>query len=67
MSARKEAEVQYNATVTERTRIAQELHDTLLRGFTDWAEAEALTHGLLVSLVDEKEPEENAEQSDDTG
>src|SRR5258708_34409621 len=34
MGARKEAEVQFNAIVAERTRIAQELHDTLLQGFT---------------------------------
>src|SRR5262249_10798416 len=34
MSARKEAEVRFNAVLSERTRLAQELHDTLLQGFT---------------------------------
>ncbi len=35
MGARKEAEVRFDAIVAERTRIAQELHDTLLQGLTD--------------------------------
>ncbi len=34
MGARQEAEVQYKAVLAERTRLAQELHDTLLQGFT---------------------------------
>jgi signal transduction histidine kinase len=34
IGARKEAEVRVDAIVEERTRIAQELHDTLLQGFT---------------------------------
>lgn len=34
MQARVEAEVQFKAVASERTRIAQELHDTLLQGFT---------------------------------
>lgn len=34
MTARKEAEVQFNATLTERTRLAQELHDTLEQSLT---------------------------------
>jgi signal transduction histidine kinase len=34
MDARNEAEVQMKATIAERRRIAQELHDTLLQGFT---------------------------------
>ncbi len=34
ISARKEAEVQFNATLMERTRLAQELHDTLEQTLT---------------------------------
>lgn len=34
ISARKEAEVQFNATLQERTRLAQELHDTLEQTLT---------------------------------
>lgn len=34
MTARKEAEVQFKATLTERTRLAQELHDTLEQSLT---------------------------------
>lgn len=34
MTARKEAEVQFAATLTERTRLAQELHDTLEQSMT---------------------------------
>jgi signal transduction histidine kinase len=34
MSARQEAEVQFKATLTERTRLAQELHDTLEQSLT---------------------------------
>ena len=67
MSARKEAEVQYNATVAERTRIAQELHDTLLQGFTGIGlKLEALSNGLPVSLATTKdELEKVLEQSDE--
>jgi signal transduction histidine kinase len=34
MTARKEAELQFDATLTERTRLAQELHDTLEQSMT---------------------------------
>jgi len=34
MTARKEAEVQFKGTLTERTRLAQELHDTLEQSLT---------------------------------
>jgi signal transduction histidine kinase len=34
ITARKEAEVQFNATLNERTRLAQELHDTLEQTLT---------------------------------
>ncbi|HXB60359.1 MAG TPA: histidine kinase, partial [Candidatus Acidoferrales bacterium] len=34
ITARKESEVQFKAVLSERTRLAQELHDTLLQGFT---------------------------------
>jgi len=34
MTARKEAEVSFKATLTERTRLAQELHDTLEQSLT---------------------------------
>jgi signal transduction histidine kinase len=34
MTARKEAEVRFKATLTERTRLAQELHDTLEQSMT---------------------------------
>ncbi len=34
MSARKEGEVQFKATLKERTRLAQELHDTLEQSLT---------------------------------
>jgi signal transduction histidine kinase len=34
MTARKESEVQFRAVLTERTRLAQELHDTLEQGIT---------------------------------
>src|SRR6267142_6950171 len=55
MSARKEAEVQYDATVAERTRIAQELHDTLLQGFTGIGlKLDAVTNSLPESLLAEK-------------
>jgi signal transduction histidine kinase len=67
MTARKEAEVQYNATVAERTRIAQELHDTLLQGFTGLGlKLEAVTSGLPASLATTKdELHKLLEQSDE--
>src|SRR5262249_42610507 len=47
MDARKEAEVRFDAIVAERTRIAQELHDTLLQGFTGIGlKLDAITNGL---------------------
>jgi signal transduction histidine kinase len=51
MSARKQAEVRVEAVVAERTRIAQELHDTLLQGFTGLGlKLEALANSLHPSL-----------------
>ncbi len=51
MGARKEAEVRFEAIVAERTRIAQELHDTLLQGFTGIGlKLDALTNSLPPSL-----------------
>jgi len=51
MGARKEAEVRFDAIVAERTRIAQELHDTLLQGFTGIGlKLDALTNSLPPSL-----------------
>jgi len=56
MGARKEAEVRINAIVAERTRLAQELHDTLLQGFTGIGlKLDALTNKLPPTLVSEKE------------
>jgi len=56
MSARKEAEVRVEAIVAERKRIAQELHDTLLQGFTGIGlKLEALTCRLPPSLSATKE------------
>jgi signal transduction histidine kinase len=67
ISARKEAEVQFNATVAERTRIAQELHDTLLQGFTGIGlKLEALNNTLPGSLAAEKaQLQKILEQSDE--
>jgi signal transduction histidine kinase len=67
MGARKEAEVQFNAIVAERTRIAQELHDTLLQGFTGIGlKLDALGNRLPPTLVSEKEQfEKILEQSDE--
>jgi signal transduction histidine kinase len=51
MGARQEAEVRVKAILAERTRIAQELHDTLLQGFTGIGlKLEALTSSLPSSL-----------------
>jgi signal transduction histidine kinase len=67
MSARKEAEVRVEAIVAERTRIAQELHDTLLQGFTGIGlRLEALTSGLPASLSATKgQLEKILDQSDE--
>jgi signal transduction histidine kinase len=56
MSARKEAEVQIKAISAERTRIAQELHDTLLQGFTGVAlKLDALKSSLPLFMTATKE------------
>lgn len=56
MGARKEAEIQYKAILSERTRLAQELHDTLLQGFTGVGlKLDAVTSSLPPSLADTKE------------
>ena len=56
MSARKEAEIQYKAILSERTRLAQELHDTLLQGFTGVGlKLDAVTSSLPPSLAATKE------------
>jgi signal transduction histidine kinase len=56
MSARKEAEIQYKAIANERTRLAQELHDTLLQGFTGVGlKLDAVTSNLPPSLAKTKE------------
>ena len=56
MSARQEAEVRVKAILAERTRLAQELHDTLLQGFTGIGlKLEALTSILPPSLDATKE------------
>jgi signal transduction histidine kinase len=67
MSARKEAEVRVEAVVAERKRIAQELHDTLLQGFTGIGlKLEALTCGLPPSLSATRDQlEKILEQSDE--
>jgi signal transduction histidine kinase len=67
MSARKEAEVRVEAIVAERTRIAQELHDTLLQGFAGIGlKLEAVTSALPASLSPTKvQLEKILEQSDE--
>src|SRR5260370_4975038 len=67
MGARKEVEVRFEATVAERTRIAQELHDTLLQGFTGIGlKLEALSNALPPSLAATKEQlQKILEQSDE--
>jgi len=67
MSARHEAEVQVKAILAERTRIAQELHDTLLQGFTGIGlKLDALTCGLPPSLATTREQlEKILERSDE--
>jgi signal transduction histidine kinase len=52
MGAREEAEVRVKAIASERTRIAQELHDTLLQGFTSVGlKLDSLTSSLPPSLA----------------
>jgi signal transduction histidine kinase len=53
MTARKESELQFRAVLTERTRLAQELHDTLEQSMTGIA----LQLDLTSSLFDEKSPD----------
>ena len=67
MGARKEAEVRFDAIVAERTRIAQELHDTLLQGFTGLGlKLDALTNSLPPSLETTRtQLEKLLEQSDE--
>jgi signal transduction histidine kinase len=67
MGAREEAEVQVKATLAERKRIAQELHDTLLQGFTGIGlKLEALTSKLPPTLATTKEQlQKILEQSDE--
>jgi signal transduction histidine kinase len=56
IGARKEVEVRVEAIVEERKRIAQELHDTLLQGFTGVGlKLEALASALPESLSRTKE------------
>jgi signal transduction histidine kinase len=56
MSARKEAEIQNKAILSERMRLAQELHDTLLQGFTGIGlKLDAVTSTLPKSLAATKE------------
>jgi signal transduction histidine kinase len=65
--ARREAEVRFDATVAERRRIAQELHDTLLQGFTGIGlKLDALNKSLPPSLgPTRQELEKLLEQSDE--
>jgi len=67
IGARKEAEVRFDAIVAERTRIAQELHDTLLQGFTGVGlKLDALTSSLPPSLDNTREQlQKLLEQSDE--
>lgn len=56
MGARKEAEIQFKAVLAERRRLAQELHDTLLQGFTGIGlRLDAVTNKLPPSLAKTKE------------
>ena len=66
MSARQEYEVQYKAVLRERTRLAQELHDTLLQGFTGIGlKLDVFARSLPASLSDsKKELEHILDQSD---
>jgi hypothetical protein len=67
MNAREEAEVRIKAIAAERTRIAQELHDTLLQGFTSVGlKMDTLISGLPPSLAPTKQQfEKILNQSDE--
>ena len=67
MSARKEAEIQFEAILSERKRLAQELHDTLLQGFTGIGlKLDAVTNSLPPSLAATKDQMQKIlEQSDE--
>jgi signal transduction histidine kinase len=67
MSARKEAEIQFEAILSERKRLAQELHDTLLQGFTGIGlRLDAMTNKLPPSMTATKEEmQEILERSDE--
>jgi signal transduction histidine kinase len=67
MSARKEAEIQFEAILSERKRLAQELHDTLLQGFTGVGlKLDAVTNSLPPSLATTKDQMQKIlEQSDE--
>jgi signal transduction histidine kinase len=67
MGARKEAEIQFKAVLAERTRLARELHDTLLQGFAGIGlRLDAVTNKLPASMVETREEiEEILEQSDE--
>jgi len=67
MTAREEAEVRVKAIAAERTRIAQELHDTLLQGFTSVGlKLDTLITGLPASLIATREQfEKILNQSDE--
>jgi signal transduction histidine kinase len=67
MSAREEAEVRFKAIADERTRIAQELHDTLLQGFTSVGlKLDTLTSSLPESLTATRQQfEKILDQSDE--
>ena len=67
MSARKEAEIRCEAILSERKRLAQELHDTLLQGFTGIGlKLDAVSNGLPPSLAATKQQiQKILEQSDE--
>jgi signal transduction histidine kinase len=67
MGAREQAEVRVKAIAAERTRIAQELHDTLLQGFTSVGlKLDTLTSSLPESLAATKQQfEKILDQSDE--
>jgi signal transduction histidine kinase len=66
MGARQKAEVQFKAVLAERTRLAQELHDTLLQGFTGIGlKLDAFAQSLPASLAGAREKLQHVlEQSD---
>ena len=66
MSARKQAEIRVEAIDAERNRIAQELHDTLLQGFTGIGlKLDAIANSLPSSLAPTKEQLEKILQQSD--